>query len=276
MTWPESPNTFRTPASEAKPTPSTDMTTDAISRHRLTQAERDFYQENGYLLIEGIVSHERCDRLIEESERVAKGQYRSYLTMHKESELFLETMRDPNLLQLLDDLQDHRMIPIGSVYFFCKPNNPNEKGSLWHQDNYAAKAPEGSYLVCAIALDDADPENGSLVVAPGTHKLGDLPNKPKANFSKDEEGNIIQHPVGNETELPDGYPPVQLSYKRGSLILMHALTLHSAPANPSPTRWRRKWYMHYVKDGHPFWPGWNAKRNLIERPDSPYANASSP
>ncbi|MGK0238673.1 MAG: ectoine hydroxylase-related dioxygenase (phytanoyl-CoA dioxygenase family) [Candidatus Pelagisphaera sp.] len=246
------------------------MSQDPITPHKLTDAERTFYHENGYLVIEDLVSKEQCDKLIQASEEVAKNDYRSYLTMHHKSETFRDTLRNQNLVDLLDDIQDHRMIPIGSVYFFCKPNNEKEKGSLWHQDNYAAKAPNGSYLVCAIALDDADKENGSLVVAPRTHTLGDLPNRPKANFTKDEQGNVIQHPFGNETEVPDGYPPLQLEYRKGSVIVMHAHTLHSAPANPSQTRWRRKWYMHYIKDGHPFWPGWSAKRNLIERFDSQY------
>ena len=77
----------------------------------------------------------------------------------------------------------------------------------------------------------------------------------------------MQHPAGNETEVPEGFEPKQLTYSKGSVLLMHGHTLHGAPANPHAERWRRKWYMHYIKDGHPFWPGWNARRNLIDRND---------
>jgi len=67
--------------------------------------------------------------------------------------------------------------------------------------------------------------------------------------------------------LPQGLEPVTLSYPRGSLVFIHAHLVHGARRNPSPERWRRAMYMHYIKDGDPFWPGWNAKRQLIERGD---------
>ena len=137
---------------------------------------------------------------------------------------------------------------------------------MWHQDNYAPKSPIGSYLVVGVPLDDADSSNGALVVVPKTHKLGDVLHRPSKNFEKDEKGNIINaYPIGDECELPDGYEPLQLEYKAGDILLMHGNTIHMAKKNPHQTRWRRKMYMHYIKDGHPFWPGWNARRTLIER-----------
>jgi hypothetical protein len=45
-------------------------------------------------------------------------------------------------------------------------------------------------------------------------------------------------------------------------------TIHKAEKNPHPTKWRRTMYFVYVKDGEPFWPGWTAKRSLLERYDS--------
>ena len=94
---------------------------------------------------------------------------------------------------------------IGSILFYCKPNNPYEHGSTWHQDNYAGKAPNGdNYLNLAVALDDAEESNGALKIVPGSHKLGDLPCNPKPNFSYDEQGRRYNSaPIGNNTELPD-------------------------------------------------------------------------
>lgn len=238
-----------------------------MEKRDLTQGDRNFYKENGYLHIPKFFDEEYCKKLMDEAERVAAGDYRFYLTMHKESELFLETLRHPAILRVLDQLQSARMIPIGSVYFFCKPGNKREQGSVWHQDNYAAKAPEGSYFVCAIALDDADIDNGSLIVFPGTHKLGNLPSQPKKNIERLESGEVKVYPVGNPTEVPEGYEQKQLTYKRGDLLLIHGLLLHGAFPNLSKDRWRRKLYMHYIKDGDPFWPGWNARRSLIDRGD---------
>ena len=91
-----------------------------VRSHSIKADEKQYYQDNGYLLLEDIISIERCDQLIAEAERVAAGEYRSYLTMHQESSLFLETLRDPILLSILDSVQESRMIPIGSLFLFCK------------------------------------------------------------------------------------------------------------------------------------------------------------
>lgn len=232
----------------------------------MTSEQREFYEENGYLVVQGFLSEERCDLLAQEAERVAAGHYTNLLNLHDTSPAFHQLLTDKGILALADTIQDARMIPIGSIFFFCKPGNTLESGSVPHQDNYSVKSPRGSYFVCGVALDEADESNGSLIVYPGTHRLGDLPNEPSKNFEFDDTGKITKvYPIGNEVTLPEGYAPVQLTYVRGSLIFLHAHIVHGAPKNPSPTKWRRKMYLHYIKDGDPFWPGWNARRRLIER-----------
>jgi len=128
-----------------------------------------------------------------------------------------------------------------------------------------------SYLNLALVLDDADVTNGALMVVPGSHKLGDLPCNPKANFSVDEKGRLYNSsPIGNDCELPKDLPIVQLTYNRGDVLCLHAHTVHKAVKNTHPTRWRRTMYFVYINDGDPFWPGWTAKRELLERYDSPH------
>ena len=131
----------------------------------------------------------------------------------------------------------------------------------------------GSYFNLALALDDADETNGSLIVVPGSHKLGDLPCNPKANFSVDEQGRLYNSsPIGNNCELPKNLPVVQLKYSRGDVLCLHGHTVHKAIKNSHPTKWRRTVYFVYINDGDPFWPGWTAKRELLERYDSPLNN----
>jgi ectoine hydroxylase-related dioxygenase (phytanoyl-CoA dioxygenase family) len=232
----------------------------------LTPSQVQFYEDSGYLVLERLLAASECDELCAEAERVADGHYANILDLHVRSKAFHRQLADSGILALADQIQRARMIPIGSIFFFCKPGNPLEQGSAWHQDNYAPKAPYGSYLVCAVALDDADAANGALCVVPGTHRLGDLPSKPSKNFEFDATGKIEKaYPIGNEVAIPDGYAPVTLAYPRGSAIFIHAHLIHGADRNPSALRWRRAVYFHYIKDGDPFWPGWNAKRQLIER-----------
>ena len=227
-----------------------------------------FYKGNGYLLLDGYISADRCRRLAVEADTIAEGRHANLLDIHSRSQAFRELMLDAGVLALADQIQGAKMIPIGSIFFFCKPGNPLEQGSVWHQDNYAVKAPYGSYLIVSVAIDEASEENGSLEVFPGTHLLGDLPNTPSKNFEFDEHGRVVRaYPIGNAVSIPIGYKPISLRYPRGSLILIHGHLVHGAPKNPSKESWRRAIYMHYIKDGDPFWPGWNARRQLVERPD---------
>jgi ectoine hydroxylase-related dioxygenase (phytanoyl-CoA dioxygenase family) len=233
----------------------------------LNQNQLEFFNENGYLHIPKVFDQQTCAELINEAADKANGFYTNYLNFHL-SKKFQEIHTGKILCDIGDSILG-RAIPIGSIFFFCKPGNPLENGSTWHQDNYAGKSTPNSYLNVAVSLDHATKENGSLMVIPGSHKLGDLPCNPKPNFSRDDEGRLYNSaPIGNDCEIPDNSNIVQLEYDRGDVLVLHGLTIHKAEKNPHPTKWRRTMYFVYVKDGEPFWPGWTAKRSLLERYDS--------
>lgn len=237
-------------------------------RMNLTQEQISFYEENGYLHLKKVFSAEVCDNLIKEAHDFAKDHITVYLQMHKlpHSQL-LHT--GETLCKIGDTLVKSRVIPIGSIFFFCKPNNPLENGSTWHQDNYAAKSTWGSYINLAVSLDDADASNGSLWVIPKSHKLGDLPCDPKANFAYDENGRMYNSaPIGNNCQVPENLQKIQLEYSKGDVLAIHGHLVHKAEKNIHPERWRRTSYFVYIKDGEPFWPGWTAKRELLDRFDS--------
>jgi len=236
---------------------------------QLTDSQINFFKENGYLHLKKVFSNKECQEAIDASEKFANGFYTNYLDMHK-SEVFSKIHTGKKMCDIGDSILKNRAIPIGSIFFFCKPGNNLENGSTWHQDNYAGKAPFGSYLNLALVLDDADEENGSLMIIPGSHKLGDLPCNPKANFAVDESGRLYNSsPVGNNCEIPKDLPVLQLKYEKGDVLCVHGHLIHKADKNQHLTRWRRVMYFVYNNDGDPFWPGWTAKRELLDRYDSP-------
>ena len=145
----------------------------------------------------------------------------------------------------------------------------------WIVCNYDGKSTDGGhYLNLALSLDDAEPENGSLMVVPKSHKYGTLPCNPKPNFSYDKNGKMYQSsPIGNDCEIPEGLEIIHLSYERGDILAVHGDLAHKADKNNHPTKWRRTMYYVYINDGSPFWPGWTAKRQLLERYDSSYYKA---
>lgn len=232
----------------------------------LSNARSEFYDENGYLVIEKFLSGDACDSIARIYDEFARGQFVNIVNLDRKVPEVHALITDPGILKLVDSLQGARMIPLATNYFFCKPGNTLECGSNFHQDNFYPKAPYGSYLAVAVALDDADQNNGALTVCSGTHRLGDLPAHASKNFEHDEKGNIISaYPIGASVALPEGLAPIQLSYSKGSLLFIHGHLVHGAPKNPSQTNWRRTLYINYIKEGDPFWPGWTAKRSLIDR-----------
>jgi len=237
--------------------------------YEVSQEQLDFYEENGFLHLKKVWPKEDIDLLRENMDEFANGFYTIYLNMHHYKNFKL-LHRGRKMCDIGDAILKNRAIPIGSTAFFCKPGNNLEHGSIWHQDNYAGRSTPGSYLNMAVSVDDADTSNGSLIVVPGSHKLGDLPCTPKPNFSRDENGTLYcSAPIGNNCILPEGLPILQLEYEAGDVLAVHGLLVHKADPNPHPTRWRRSMYNVYVKEYEPFWPGWTSRRRLLERYDSP-------
>lgn len=241
-----------------------------VNSFTLTEEQLKFYDENGFLKIEKVWNEEEVSILRKDLDDFANGHFTNKLDAHYYGNL-KKIHCTKKMCDIGDSILRSRAIPIGSIAFYCKPNNPLELGSTWHQDNYAGRSPDGNnYLNLAVSLDDADETNGALLVVPGSHKWGDMPCNPKANFSKDNEGRLYTSaPIGNNIIMPEDANVVQLEYNSGDVLVVNGLLVHKANKNTHATRWRRTMYFVYTKEGEPFWPGWTAKRCLLDRYDSP-------
>mgnify|MGYP006247729045 CR=1 FL=1 len=131
------------------------------------------FKENGYLHLKNILPKKLCLNLKKDAEEYAQGKYINYWHMH-EYKHFKDFHIGYTLCNIADQLCESRMIPVGSTFFFCKPNSVEEFGSVWHQDNLSAKAPYGAWLTMAVCLDDADETNGALKIIPGSHRIKNI------------------------------------------------------------------------------------------------------
>ena len=251
-----------------------------MDSYELSPDQLDFYEENGYLLIPQVWNSEEVDIIRKDLDDAANGHFTVRLDMHFHKSI-KQAHRGKKMCDIGDAICKGRAIPIASTTFFCKPSNPLEYGSIWHQDNFAPMAPNGNnYINLAIIVDDADETNGSLIVVPKSHKFGMLSFDPSPNFSRDEEGRIVQvAPIGYAKKLSDyrdsggnilsdELPTKQLKYNAGDILVVNGLLLHKADKNMHPTRWRRTIYSVYIKEKEPFWPGFTAQRRLLDRYDA--------
>jgi phytanoyl-CoA hydroxylase len=242
---------------------------------RLSEAQKRFYAENGYLAVEGVFSpghvaalarrfEELCEDWQGEAAKrvglaqepaVVRGQagvagtgrtVRSMARLAAHEPLFHAHATDPGLVGLVADLIGEPLSLYVDQAMLKPPRYGSEKPP--HQDNaYFKIRPDDAVITCWCALDDATAENGCLHYFPGSHRLG----------------GVAHEKIPDTPHLvPKGVDPgeaVAVPIRAGGVLFHHGLTLHTSPPNRSD-RWRRAYICHYVRS--------DAEMTAL-RPDSP-------
>lgn len=105
-----------------------------------------------------------------------------------------------------------------------------------HQDNYFLQSHPGTCVAAWIAIDDADHENGGLVVVPGTHK-----NQVVCHGEADSTISFAT----KEVPVPVEYSKKQTELKAGDVLWFHGSLVHGSLPNRSE-RFRRAMIYHYI------------------------------
>jgi phytanoyl-CoA hydroxylase len=125
---------------------------------------------------------------------------------------------------------------------------------LWHQDNGYTFVEPQAYLTCWIAITDATPENGCVVVMPGTHRLGTLAHR--------------STPIGQEC-WGDDARAVEVPVRAGSIVVFTSLTPHYTARNTTDAV-RKAYIVQYAPDGAvAYRPQANGSRGPAEILDHP-------
>lgn len=240
----------------------------------LTQEQVEFYQTQGYLIVENVLRADEVDTAraivddFVEASRLVTEQNRHFdlepghtaenpkvrrmsspVTYHP---FFDELMRDPRVLDMLSPLIGHAIRAQGNKLNM----KPPEVGSAveWHQD--FAHYPHTNDDLCAvgIALEDATEENGCMMVVPGSHKGPILDHHQDGVFI----GAIS--PRRDHIDLSSAVP---LVLSAGSLSIHHARTLHGSAQNTSLHGRRLLLYQYAAVDAWPLggvsdWSAFNA------------------
>ena len=140
-----------------------------------------------------------------------------------------------------------------SMYLFKQPRIGAEVG--WHQDATYLHTRPSTVTGFWIALDDADRDNGCLMVLPGAHH-GPL----RERFVR--AGDQMVTRVLDATPWPD-IAPVALEARRGTLVVLHGLLPHASAPNLSP-RARHAYALHLI-DGRAEY----STDNWLQRPEQP-------
>ena len=119
--------------------------------------------------------------------------------------------------------------------FYFKP--PGARGQGLHQDNDAMETRPGTCLAFWIAIDDADAENGGLMVVPGTQHSEIIR----------EDGPVPWDTFDHrQVRVPPGLETVQTVLRAGDALLFNGNLIHGSSQNLTTDRFRRALIFHYI------------------------------
>ena len=235
----------------------------SISSSVLLDSALNFYRQEGYCLVERILSLPECRQYLDLVESIACTQETKYTPLMNPDRRFPEFRRllcHPKVVRCLETLQQSKIVALQSMLYYKAPGS---LGRDLHQDCFYAQSEHGAYIGTWFPLEDTDRENGGLVVYPGSHR------EPLLEVNEDEErkktnrGDFMND-RGVSCIVPPGYSKKYLSVKAGSVVFIHGNLVHGSEENLSKTRFRRAFAAHYIKEGYPFVTGTHAKRQITD------------
>ena len=229
----------------------------------LSQQDIDFYNEQGYLLVENAISREQLDQLrrttyalIDKSRSVTVSDDKYDLDAgHGPNNPRLTRIKSPHKIDRVywDVLQNSRMTEVltsllgpNTMLRSTKLNTKAPGGGQaveWHQDWAFYPHSNDTMLAFGLLLEDVDAANGPLQLIPGSHKGPVLshhnadgvfcgavdPNDPDFDFSK----------------------AVTLTGKAGDMTVHHVRMLHGSASNVSD---RNRYICFYECRAAHAWP----------------------
>ncbi|XP_078090877.1 phytanoyl-CoA dioxygenase, peroxisomal [Mustelus asterias] len=217
----------------------------------LTPEQRQFYEENGFLLIKKLVSDEDIKHFRDEFERICRREVEvPMLTIMKDIAINKsEYVDDQQAVSKIQNFENNEVLfkycclPEILKYVECftgpnvmamhtmlinKPPDAGKKTSRhpMHQDLHYFPFRPADQIVCAwTAMERVDRNNGCLVVLPGTHK-GRMK---QHDYPEWKDGvNKMYHGVRDYN--PD-HPRVHLVMEKGDTVFFHPLLIHGSGRN---------------------------------------------
>ncbi len=254
----------------------------------LSQSQIDFYHENGYLGLEGVLSKDEVaelrrvtDEFVEKSRQVTANdavfdlepghtpenpRLRRLKDPYKHHPIYHQTLHHPKILDAVSKLIGYGLR--------CNGNKLNLKyaefGSPveWHQDWAFYPHTNDDLLAVGVCIDAMTEENGALLVIPGSHRGPVLDHHSKSR-------GIFVGAVTDEDFTAEGAVPILL--EAGGISIHHVRILHGSAPNLSPQPRRLLLYQYCAIDAWPLmgfksWDDFNA--TIVRGEPSPVARVT--
>jgi phytanoyl-CoA hydroxylase len=220
----------------------------------LTEAHKRCYQENGYVVVAGLFTHDEvaCYRAHYMTLRhdgsypgdlVGVGpasndplkRYPRMIHMHRWDEVSLRWLLDERLNACMSGLLGRAPYAVQTMLYF-KP--PGARGQALHQDNFYLKAQPGSCMAAWMALDDCDEANGCMQIVPGSHTWPML-----CTTKADTRVSFTDVTV----PLPPDVATRPVVMEAGDVLFFNGALVHGSYPNTTTDRFRRALIGHYIE-----------------------------
>lgn len=244
-----------------------------------------FYDDNGFLIVEGVLADDECDKAIEvfDGHRIKIGDenYKGIMNLdrtdywsnvYEPNERWVHTyvrqmlIKHPVVVTGLEILQRRNVgcvVNLQSMFLFKKACSPYA-GQAWnpHQDNAYPRARQGAYITANLVFSDQDKENGCMYIYPGSHREPLLAAEYVASFHE-QPGKNPGHDVSKS--IPKKYKKqrIDVPMKKGSVLFLDGHCVHGSYPNVSPNRDRPMLLIPYLTNGYKFIPGETGKRKKM-------------
>jgi ectoine hydroxylase-related dioxygenase (phytanoyl-CoA dioxygenase family) len=220
----------------------------------VTDEHRQFYQENGYVVIPGLfpadeVAHYREHFMtlrrhgeypgdlvgVDPRSNDPLKRYPRMIHMHRWDDVSLRWVLDQRLNACMTGLLGREPYAVQTMIYF-KP--PGARGQALHQDNFYLRAQPGTCMAAWLALDRCDEANGCMQVVPGSHAWPLLcTEKADTRVSFTD----VTVPLPPEAEVC----PVVM--EAGDVLFFNGALVHGSYPNTTTDRFRRALIGHYVE-----------------------------
>ena len=222
----------------------------------LRKSQVKFYDLNGYLVLDDIITKDECAKAIKVFEGYADERFSAIMNLDREDKLVRELVMLPELINAVEQLQRWEVDSVMSQMLFKKAGS-NYAGQAWnpHQDNSYPQIPYPLNITTNLFLTDADPENGGMYLFPGSQREPLVQYIPTISHRETPGTN-----PGNTIQVPSQYNQEDLIAKAGAVLIMNSHLMHGSYPNNSRTRSRPLFSVSYVTKGVDVPYGNNAKR----------------
>lgn len=160
--------------------------------------------------------------------------YPRMLHPHRWDRLTREWLLDDRLRVILTELMGREPFAAQTMVYF-KP--PGGRGTALHQDNYYLRVHPGTCIAAWIALENADEENGCMILVPGSQAFP-LLCVVEADMDKSSTPTTVP--------LPDDLAPKPIPMSAGDALFFAGQLIHGSLPNTSGDRFRPALACHYV------------------------------